>query len=215
MGNAMHSDHLLELPVVSFLERTASASPTPGGGSVSAVAGALASALVAMVARLTVRKKGYEQAWELAADGARVADRITAELQAAALEDVHSFEEYMAALQLPRRSSEERQARTDALAEATMRATAAPLAIATACAEVLTLAERLAPVANRHAVSDIGAAAHLAVAAAGAALLTAEINLRSAPSGVFFDEARSKAAELQMKTTELAPRIIRTVETRI
>lgn len=211
----MGDNHLLELPVVAFLERTASASPTPGGGSVSAVAGALASALVAMVARLTVHKKGYEQAWELAADGARTADRITTELQAAALEDVHSFEEYMAALRLPRRSSAERQARNDALAEATMRATAAPLAIATACAEVLALAERLAPVANRHAVSDIGAAAHLAVAAAGAALLTAEINLRSAPSGVFFDEARSKVAELQKKTTELVPRIIRTVEIRI
>ena len=121
----------------------------------------------------------------------------------------------MAALRLPKRSPEERQARTAALAAATRRATAAPLAIAAACAELLALAEELAPVANRHAVSDIGAAAHLAAAAAGAALLTAEINLRSAPKGSFFDEARSRVADLRARTDEIAPSIISTVETRI
>ena len=215
MNDAAHAERLLQLPVTAFLDRTASASATPGGGSVAAVTGALASALVAMVARLTDHKKGYEQAWELAAEAVRRADRLTTELQAAALEDVHSFEAYMAALRLPKRSPEERQARSAALAAATRRATAAPLAIAGACAEVLTVAEGLAPVANRHAVSDIGAAAHLAAAAAGAALLTAEINLGSAPTGTFFDHARRRAAELREKVGRIAPAVISTVETRI
>lgn len=212
MSNASSVEQLLDCSVAEFIERTGSASPTPGGGSVSALVGALASALVAMVARLTDRKKGYEQAWELAAEGVRDANRITAELQAAALEDVRSFEAYMAALRQPKRTPEERRARSAALAEATRRATAAPLAIATACVEVLALADKLAPVANRHAVSDIGAAAHLAAAAAGAALLTAQINLSSAPDGQFFDDARSTAAELRKKTTELAPIVIDSVE---
>ena len=214
MSDAAHAE-LFELPVAAFLERTASAAPTPGGGSVAALTGALASALVAMVARLTDRKKGYEEAWEQAAAATRRADRLTAELQAAALEDVHSFEAYMAALRLPKGSPEERQTRRDALAMATRRATAAPLAIAAACVEVLVLAEGLAPVANRHAVSDIGAAAHLAAAAAGAALLTAEINLGSAPKDAFFDEARTQAADLRSRTGKIAPEVIKTVETRI
>ena len=183
MSNASSVEQLLDCSVAEFIERTGSASPTPGGGSVSALVGALASALVAMVARLTDRKKGYEQAWELAAEGVRDANRITAELQAAALEDVRSFEAYMAALRQPKRTPEERRARSAALAEAT-----------------------------RHAVSDIGAAAHLAAAAAGAALLTAQINLSSAPDGQFFDDARSTAAELRKKTTELTPIVIDSVE---
>ena len=212
MSDASSVEKLLDCSVADFIERTGSASPTPGGGSVSAVAGALASALVAMVARLTDRKKGYEQAWGLAAEGVCAADRITAHLQAAALEDVRSFEAYMAALRQPKRTPEERRARSAALAQATRRATEAPLAIATACVEVLVLADKLAPVANRHAVSDIGAAAHLAAAAAGAALLTVRINLSSAPRGQFFDDARSTAARLRKKTTELAPIVIDSVE---
>lgn len=214
MSDTPHAE-LFELPVAAFLERTASAAPTPGGGSVAALTGALASALVAMVARLTDRKKGYEQAWELAAAATASADLLAAELQAAALEDVRSFEAYMTALRLPKGSSEERQTRRAALEAATRRATAAPLAIAAACAEVLALAERLAPVANRHAVSDIGAAAHLAGAAAGAALLTAEINLGSAPEGEFFDAARVQAADLRSKTAKTSPAVIKAVETRI
>ena len=214
MSDTKHAE-LFELPVAAFLERTASAAPTPGGGSVAALTGALASALVAMVARLTDRKKGYEQAWELSAAATASADLLAAELQAAALEDVRAFEAYMTALRLPKGSSEERQTRRAALEAATRRATAAPLAIAAACAEVLTLAERLAPVANRHAVSDIGAAAHLAAAAAGAALLTAEINLGSAPDGEFFDQARVQAADLRSRTEKTAPAVIKAVETRI
>ena len=214
MSDTTHAE-LFELPVAAFLERTASAAPTPGGGSVAALTGALASALVAMVARLTDRKKGYEQAWELAATATAGADRLAAELQVAALEDVRSFEAYMAALRLPKGSSDERQTRRAALEVATRRATAAPLAIAAACAELLALAERLAPVANRHAVSDIGAAAHLAAAAAAAALLTAEINLGSAPDGEFFDQARVQAADLRFRTEKTAPAVIKAVETRI
>ena len=214
MSDTPHAE-LFELPVAAFLERTAAAAPTPGGGSVAALTGALASALVAMVARLTDRKKGYEQAWEVAAAATASADLLAAELQAAALEDVRSFEAYMTALRLPKGSSEERQTRRAALEAATRRATAAPLAIAAACAEVLALAERLAPVANRHAVSDIGAAAHLAGAAAGAALLTAEINLGSAPDGEFFDAARVEAADLRSRTEKTAPAVIKAVETRI
>jgi formiminotetrahydrofolate cyclodeaminase len=215
MNNAHDSGTLLELPVGEFLERTASASPTPGGGSVAAVTGALASALVAMVARLTEGKKGYEQAWKLAAETVAGADRLTGELQAAALEDVRSFEAYMAALRLPKGSAHDRQERRAALAAATRRATAAPLAIAAACAEILTLAQRLAPAANRHAVSDIGAAAHLAGAAAGAALLTAQINLSSAPDDEFFDEARSTAAKIRSQIDRITPSVIEQVQNNV
>lgn len=215
MADERDGRQFLDLPVAEFLERTASASPTPGGGSVAAVTGALASALVAMVARLTDRKKGYEPAWQLAGESVDRADRLSADLQAAALEDVRSFEAYMAALRLPKGSPKERQARRAALAEATRRATAAPLAIAAACAEILNVAERLAPVANRHAVSDIGAAAHLAAAAAGAALLTAQINLGSAPDDAFFAEAREQVVELRANVSKTSPVIIESVENRI
>ena len=215
MASQQHGERLLELPVGEFLERTASASPTPGGGSVAAVTGALAGALVAMVARLTAGKKGYEQAWDLAGGAVRRADRLAAELQAAALEDVRSFEAYMAALRLPKGSGEQRRTRRDALAAATRRATEAPLAIAAACAEVLAVAGELAPAANRHAVSDVGAAAHLAGAAAGAALLTADINLASAPESEFFDGARGTVADLRTRVGSLMPGVLQEVEKRI
>ena len=215
MAGERDGEQLLELSVEEFLDRTASASPTPGGGSVAAVTGALAGTLVAMVARLTAGKKGYEQAWELAGAAVRRADRLAAELQAAALEDVRSFEAYMAALRLPKGAGEERRTRRAALAAATRRATEAPLAIAAACAEVLAVAGELAPVANRHAVTDIGAAAHLAAAAAGAALLTADINLGSAPESEFFDSARSTVADLRDRIGKLTPQVLQEVEKHI
>ena len=211
----MTREELLGLPLGEFLARTGSAAPTPGGGSVAAVAGALASALVAMVGRLTDRKQGYEQAWVAAAAATRRADELTAELQSAAVEDVQSFQAYMAALRLPKRAPAERQTRTAALAAATRRATAAPLAIARACAETLALAERLAPVANRHAVSDLGAAAHLAAAAAGAALLTAQINLNSAPDEAFFADAQHEASDLRDRIDQKTRAVVGTVENRI
>ena len=214
-GAGERGRELLGLPLDQFLQRTGSAEPTPGGGSVAAVTGAMASALVAMVARLTDGKKGYEQGWETAAAATRSADALTAELQAAAVEDVHSFQEYMAALRLPKQSAEQKQARTTALAAATRRATAAPLAIARGCAEILTLAAGLAPVANRHAVSDLGAAAHLAAAAGGAALITAHINLKYAPDQPFFADARRQVSNLQEKIARKAPSIIEQVENRI
>lgn len=161
-----------------FLARLGSAEPTPGGGSVSALTGALAAALGAMVCRLTIGKPRYAE--HEAAMRAALADldRLQAELTRLIDDDIAAYEQLAAAYRLPKEPPEPREA---ALREALQPATEVPLRIAEAAAEVL---DGLPPVVrhgSKLACSDAGMAALLAAAAIRSAALNVWINLRGYP----------------------------------
>jgi formiminotetrahydrofolate cyclodeaminase len=170
-------DRLAELPVRELIGRLASKAPTPGGGSAAALAGAMGAALVEMVGELTIGRTA-SQVDEAAVRGARsaAAARRTELLELAEL-DASAYDAVVAARRLPRETDGERSDRAARVAEATREATRIPLKVAESAAEVLKLAERIAPLGNPNAVSDAGVAAQLASASVRGALLNVRINL--------------------------------------
>jgi len=185
-------ERLSDLTVRRMIERLATSDPVPGGGSAAALAGAMAAALVQMVVELTVgRPAGEGHETELAEIGAEAGGRQTELLELAEL-DASAYAAVVRARKLPRDTDEEREARGAELAAAVREATRIPLATAEAASGVLDLAERLAPLGNRKAVSDVGVAALLAIAALRGAVLNVEINL---PSLAADDDLRHEASD--------------------
>jgi formiminotetrahydrofolate cyclodeaminase len=174
---------LAELTVRDLTERLASRAPTPGGGSASALGGALAAALVQMVCELTLGRPESEDVDPLARQMGAAAGELRAALLDTAQEDAAAYDLVAQARRLPRETDEDQAARRAAIAEATVTATEVPLRIMRLASEVLDLAARMAPIGNRNAVSDAGVAALFAAAAARGAAFNVAINLPSLPEG--------------------------------
>lgn len=166
MGNSVI---LATLSFTELTERLASRDPVPGGGSASALAGALGAGLVSMVGALTAE----DAAAELGTTARDLLDRLTSLAQA----DADAYDAVVRARRLPKETDEERLSRSTALRAAMADAARTPLAIAELALEVLRLAERMAPIGNPNAASDIGVAGLLAAAAVRGALLNVRINL--------------------------------------
>jgi formiminotetrahydrofolate cyclodeaminase len=167
------------LTVGRFLEVVASDAPTPGGGSVSAVAGASAAALIAMVARLTIGKKEFEDVQDRMEEIVKQADETRSALIALGDRDAAAFEAVMAALRLPKDTDEMKAARSDALQRATADAAATPLEVARRSAALLDAAVEVIQQGNPNAASDGATAAAMLHAAVVGAVANVEINLAS------------------------------------
>lgn len=166
-----------DLALGNFTDRLASADPTPGGGSAAAVAGALAAALVAMVARTTLGKRKFadrQAAMEAIRDEA---DVLWRDLLGQAEADARAFDAVLAASRMPQGTSDEEVRRGVAIQEATLGAIATPLGVARLARRVLDLARQVATDGNPNAASDAGVAGLLAAAALRGALLNVQINL--------------------------------------
>jgi glutamate formiminotransferase/formiminotetrahydrofolate cyclodeaminase len=162
-----------------FLDALAEGTPTPGGGSAAAYAGAMAAALVAMVCRLTLGKKKYAAVEEAMKATLEQAEALRAELSAAVEKDAAAYEEVLAALRLPKESEEEKAVRAKAIQAATLKAAQVPLEVAEKSLKVLELAAQVIAQGNPNALSDGGVAASLAQAAISGAALNVAINLAS------------------------------------
>ncbi|MBV8210337.1 MAG: cyclodeaminase/cyclohydrolase family protein [Burkholderiaceae bacterium] len=183
---------IAEQPLQRFLDELASAAPTPGGGSAAAVMGAMAAALVSMVCRLTIGRKGYEAVLPQMERILQEAEALRQRLTAMIAQDVQAFNTLMAAYKLPRTSDEERLARTDAIQQALKQATDVPLACAEACVQVIDLALQAAPIGNRGVISDAGVASEAARAALRSAALNVHINAPSIEDAVFVASRRER-----------------------
>ena len=184
-------ERLPDLTVRSLVERLASSDPVPGGGSASALAGAMGAALVHMVIELTAGRPAGEGNEETLAEIRTAAAGWQSELLNLAEMDASAYIAVVRARRLPRDSELDRNTRDAQLATAIREATRVPLASARAASEVLELARRLAPIGNRNAVSDVGVAGLLATAAVRGAALNVQINL---PYVTADDELRERAA---------------------
>jgi formiminotetrahydrofolate cyclodeaminase len=170
-------DRLSELTVRDLVERLATRDPAPGGGSAAALAGAMGAAVVRMVVELTAVPTDPKSAgMELAEIGAAAATWQSELLNLAEL-DANAYHAVVQARRLPRGTELESQARDVQVAAAMRDATRAPLATIRAATAVLELAERLAPIGSRHAISDVGVGGMLATTSARGAALNLRINL--------------------------------------
>ncbi len=190
-----------------FLDDLARGTPTPGGGSASAYSAAAAAGLVAMVARLTVGKKKYADVETKMWAAIEHADSLRQELTAAIAEDSAAFEDYLAAVRLPKDSDEQQAIRERAIQQATVATIRMPLKVAQKAVEVLGLALQMAALGNTNAISDAGSAAALARAALTGAGLNVRVNCltlaNSSASRAYLDQIRSLDVQADLVENEL------------
>ncbi len=167
---------LNETAPLGFLDAVAANSPTPGGGSVAALAGALGAALAAMVGRLTVGKRKFADVKEEVSQVIVQAEQLRAALTARMEEDSAAFDEVMVAYKLPRKTEDEKAARREAIQKAMVYAAEVPLATARDALTVLELARVVVEKGNPNAITDAATAAWMAMAALQGASLNVRIN---------------------------------------
>lgn len=187
---------LMALTARGFVDEVSSESPAPGGGSVAALAGSLCAALAAMVANLTVGKKGYEAAWGEMSDLAEEAQAVKDALAAAVDEDTDAFNLLMEAMRLPKATAEQKAAREAAMQAGYKQAAAVPLRTAQACLAALKLALAAAEKGNANSASDAGVAALMARAGVEGAGLNVLINLGAITDDAFKASHRSAVEAL-------------------
>ena len=188
-----------EMSVAELVSLTASAAPAPGGGAVSALAGAFGAALAGMVASLTLGKKDCEDVrWQMAAVIEKTR-RIREELLEDMKRDAEAFDAYMAALAMPKGTEDEKASRGGAMQKALKAAAAVPLAVAARAAEIIPLTELVVREGNKNAVTDGLVGAMLSRAAVRGALLNVRINLNSIADAAYVAEMRSECAKLEAK----------------
>ena len=190
--------------VDTYLDALSSAAPTPGGGSAAALVGALAAALVAMVARLTAGRPSFATVDDDARRIIDVADAARDALTRAMAADEAAFQAVMAAYRLPRVGDGAREARREAIAEASRLATAPPLSTARVARRVLHLAREVAQIGNPSVTSDAAVAGWAAHAAIRASAVNVRANLVATGDDVFAAECETELAALIAEAQTLA-----------
>ena len=209
------SKRLVDMTCTEFALETASESPAPGGGSISAYMGALAAALGTMVANLSSHKAGWDERWEEFSDYAERGQELVSRLLALVDEDTEAFNRIMAVFAMPKTTAEEKAARSAALQSATLYATEVPLKTMKASFECFEIVKAMAEIGNPNSVSDAGVGA----LAARSAVLGAELNVKINAAGLKDREVAerliSEAAEIAQKAVAQEAEILQIVNQKI
>ena len=209
------SKRLVDMTCTDFALETASESPAPGGGSISAYMGALAAALGTMVANLSSHKAGWDERWEEFSDYAERGQELVSRLLALVDEDTEAFNRIMAVFAMPKTTAEEKAARSAALQSATLYATEVPLKTMKAAYECFEIVKAMAETGNPNSVSDAGVGA----LAARSAVLGAELNVKINAAGLKDREAAerliSEANEIARKAVAQEAEILQIVNQKI
>lgn len=167
---------LVDMTVTRFVQETASESPAPGGGSVSALCGAMGASLGTMVANLSSHKKGWDHRWAEFSDHAAHGQDLIREMLYLVDEDTNSFNAIMAAFGLPKATEEEKVARKAAIEAATIYAIKIPFRTMEVALQAMDLAIQMAEKGNPNSVSDAGVGALCARTAVKGCYLNVRIN---------------------------------------
>jgi len=198
---------LIDMTCKAFAHETASESPAPGGGSISAYMGALGAALGAMVANLSAHKAGWDERWEEFSDWADRGQALLSELLHLVDEDTAAFNRIMDVFAMPKSTDEEKAARSEALQAATLYATQVPLRTMKAAVQVFDLVQAMAAEGNPNSVSDAGVGALAARSAVLGACLNVKINAAGlkdrAAADALVAEAEALAAEARRREKEV------------
>ncbi|MCJ7432372.1 MAG: cyclodeaminase/cyclohydrolase family protein [Anaerolineales bacterium] len=191
----------------SFIEELAAPTPTPGGGSAGAYAGAMGAGLIAMVAGLTIGKKKYAEV-EAEMQAIRVmAESLRKELTQAVDDDAASFEVLMATFKLPKETDEQKSTRNSAIIQATLNAAHIPLHVSEDAVKVMELALKCAKDANANAISDSMSGFAMARASLTAAGSNVRININSLEDKSAGKKMLKELSELEKKADKLEKEI--------
>jgi glutamate formiminotransferase/formiminotetrahydrofolate cyclodeaminase len=206
---------LAGMTLTAFADETASESPAPGGGSISAYMGALGASLATMVANLSSHKKGWDNRWEEFSNWAEQGQAYKNELLKLVDLDTSAFNKIMEAFSLPKSSDEEKAARDKAIQNATRYAIEIPFKVMETAFESLTLIKAMVETGNPNSVTDAGVAALCARSAVLGAFMNVKINASVYKDKVFVDDVISRGTEIEKQTIALEEEIIALVNGKI
>ena len=167
---------LVSMDLRDFANETASESPAPGGGSISAYCGALGISLATMVANLSAHKKGWDDQWKVFSDAADKGQYLKDRLLHLVDEDTAAFNKIMDAFSLPKATAEEKATRKQAIQDATVYAIEVPYSVMQLSLDAMQLIKQMAEIGNPNSVSDAGVGALCARTAVLGAFLNVQIN---------------------------------------
>ncbi len=206
---------LVDMTCAGFAEETASESPAPGGGSISAYMGALAAALGTMVANLSSHKAGWDSRWEHFSQWAEKGVAIMNELLALVDEDTAAFNKIMDVFGMPKSTDEEKAARAAAMERATLYATQVPLRTMKAALKAFDVVYAMAQEGNPNSVSDAGVGALAARSAVMGACLNVKINAAELKDRATAQALVNEANEIQREAQRAEKEILEIVESKI
>lgn len=197
------TQELAAMKVADFLDSVSAVNPAPGGGSVAALAGALASALGRMVVGFTLHKKKFEIHQTKLQEYHCLLEDSLAELRQAVDRDAQAYSQVVAAQQLPKSTQSEKQIREQKLQEALRNATEVPMRVAELACRVMQSLLDLRPITNPNVASDLNVGFWMALAAAEGALENVLINLKSLPESEFVVTQNQRHQELKSLLKQL------------
>jgi glutamate formiminotransferase/formiminotetrahydrofolate cyclodeaminase len=200
---------LVSLSLSGFADETASESPAPGGGSVSAYVGVLGISLATMVANLSSHKKGWDDRWEEFSIWAEKGQQFKKELIRLVDADTRAFNQIMAAGSLPKSTEEEQAYRTHAIQEATRNAIEIPLKIMETAYSSMEIIKAMVEKGNPNSITDAGVGALCATTAVRGAFMNVQINVAGYEDKKFVEEVLKKGREIQDKTIDLEHEILK------
>ena len=206
---------LVDMTCTGFAEETASESPAPGGGSISAYMGALGAALGTMVANLSSHKAGWDDRWEGFSDWAERGQAVMTELLHLVDEDTDAFNRIMNVFAMPKSTDEEKAARSAALQEATLYATQVPLRTMRTAVRIFDVVRAMAAEGNPNSVSDAGVGALAARSAVLGARLNVKINAAGLKDRAVADALVAEAEQLAAEAERLEKEVLTIVEQKI
>ncbi|HQI70024.1 MAG TPA: glutamate formimidoyltransferase [Bacteroidales bacterium] len=196
---AVKARKLIDMSCAAFADETASESPAPGGGSISAYMGALGASLATMVANLSSHKPGWDERWEEFSDWAEKGQKIKDELLALVDEDTNAFNKIMNAFGLPKGNDQEKAIRTQAIQDATRYAIEVPYKTMEKALASFEVIKAMAEVGNPNSVTDAGVGALCARSAVMGAFLNVKINACGLKDKDFVAETIAKGEEMLKK----------------
>ena len=206
---------LVDMTCKAFAEETASESPAPGGGSISAYMGALGAALGTMVANLSSHKAGWDERWEFFSDWADKGHALMSELLHLVDEDTEAFNRIMAVFAMPKSTDEEKAARSAALQEATLYATEVPLRTMETSFKAFDIVRAMAEEGNPNSVSDAGVGALAIRSAVMGACLNVKINAAGLKDRQKAEALIARAEQIVAQAQKAEAEILATVESKI
>ncbi len=206
---------LVDMPLSDFVEETASESPAPGGGSISAAMGSMGAALATMVANLSSHKRGWDDRWEEFSNWAVKGKTYHEELLRLIDEDTDAFNAIMAAFGLPKSTDKEKAARKRAIEDATKLAIEIPFRVMQKSVESMEVIKAMAEIGNPNSVSDAGVGAICARSAVMGAYLNVKINSADLEDKQYVSDILARGEDIQHKAIELEQRILEIVNSKM
>ncbi|MGE5383220.1 MAG: glutamate formimidoyltransferase [Omnitrophica WOR_2 bacterium] len=206
---------LMDMTCKAFADETASESPAPGGGSISAYMGALGISLATMVANLSAHKPGWDDRWNEFSDWADKGQKIKDELIHLVDEDTNAFNKIMDAFSLPKGNDQEKAVRSEAIQEATKYAIEIPFKVMKNSFAAFEIIKAMAITGNPNSVSDAGVGALAARSAVMGAFLNVKINASGLKDKEFVDKVLTEGADIEQKAKLEEEEILTIVNSKI